>query len=125
MVEPLFRTAFATPPAVGLAVTLGGSEGKHAVNVRRMRVGEGIQLSDGKGLRVRGEVSALGNSSLTVQVSEVSKPPADDGGQSVEIPEAEDDPYAEKLAATDDADVDFLESAVLAKIMGNSGAADA
>ena len=55
MVEPLFRTAFATPPAVGLAVTLGGSEGKHAVNVRRMRVGEGIQLSDGKGLRVRGE----------------------------------------------------------------------
>jgi uncharacterized protein (DUF2345 family) len=60
-----------------------------------------------------------------VQVSEVSKPPADDGAQSVEIPEAEDDPYAEKLAATDDADGDFLESAVLAKIMGNSGAADA
>jgi 16S rRNA (uracil1498-N3)-methyltransferase len=71
MVEPLFRTTFATPPAVGLAVTLGGSEGKHAVNVRRMRVGEGIQLSDGKGLRVRGHVSALGNSSLTVEVAEL------------------------------------------------------
>lgn len=73
MVEPLFRTTFATPPAAGLALTLGGSEGKHAVNVRRMRVGEGIQLSDGRGLRVRGEVSALGNSSLTVQVSSVEQ----------------------------------------------------
>ena len=71
MVEPLFRTEFATEPAAGLAVTLGGSEGKHAVNVRRMRVGEGIQLSDGKGLRVRGTVSALGNNSLTVAIDSV------------------------------------------------------
>ncbi|MFM6940315.1 MAG: 16S rRNA (uracil(1498)-N(3))-methyltransferase [Rhodoluna sp.] len=73
MVEPLFRTDFVTPPVAGLAVTLGGSEGKHAVNVRRMRVGEGIQLSDGKGLRVRGKVSALGNSSLTVAVEQVEQ----------------------------------------------------
>jgi 16S rRNA (uracil1498-N3)-methyltransferase len=73
MVEPLFRTEFATPPAAGLAVTLGGSEGKHAVNVRRMRVGEGIQLSNGKGLRVKGQVSALGNSSLTVSVESVEQ----------------------------------------------------
>jgi 16S rRNA (uracil1498-N3)-methyltransferase len=36
-----------------------------------MRVGEGIQLSDGKGLRVRGQVSALGNSSLTISVESV------------------------------------------------------
>jgi 16S rRNA (uracil1498-N3)-methyltransferase len=36
-----------------------------------MRIGEGIQLSDGKGLRVRGHVSALGNSSLTVEVAEL------------------------------------------------------
>jgi 16S rRNA (uracil1498-N3)-methyltransferase len=73
MVEPLFRTEFATPPSAGLAVTLGGSEGKHAVNVRRMRVGEGIQLSNGNGLRVRGQVSALGNSSLTVSVESVEQ----------------------------------------------------
>lgn len=71
MVEPLFRTEFVEPPKVGLAVNLGGSEGKHAVNVRRMRIGEGIQLSDGKGLRVRGQVSSLGNSSLTVMVESV------------------------------------------------------
>jgi 16S rRNA (uracil1498-N3)-methyltransferase len=73
MVEPLFRAEFATAPSTGLAVTLGGSEGKHAVNVRRMRVGEGIQLSDGKGLRVRGLVSALGNNSLTVSVESVEQ----------------------------------------------------
>lgn len=73
MVEPLFRTDFATSPAAGLAVTLGGSEGKHAVNVRRMRVGEGIQLSDGKGLRVKGQVSALGNNSLTVSIESVEQ----------------------------------------------------
>lgn len=83
MVEPLFRTTFATPPAAGLAVTLGGSEGKHAVNVRRMRVGEGIQLSDGRGLRVRGEVSALGNSSLTVQVSSVEQESAPSVGLTI------------------------------------------
>ena len=73
MVEPLFRTEFSTPPEVGLSVTLGGSEGKHAVNVRRMRIGEGIQLSDGKGLRVRGQVSALGNNSLTVSIESVQQ----------------------------------------------------
>ena len=73
MVEPLFRTEFSTPPAAGLAVTLGGSEGKHAVNVRRMRVGEGIQLSDGRGLRVRGKVASLGNSSLSVSVDSVTQ----------------------------------------------------
>ncbi|MEY3846260.1 MAG: hypothetical protein RJA66_527 [Actinomycetota bacterium] len=83
MVQPLFRSAFATPPAAGLAVTLGGSEGKHAVNVRRMRVGEGIQLSDGKGLRVRGTVSALGNSSLTVQIDSVEQEAAPSVGLTI------------------------------------------
>lgn len=83
MVEPLFRSEFATLPAVGLALTLGGSEGKHAVNVRRMRVGEGIQLSDGKGLRVRGQVSALGNSSLTVSVESVVQESAPEVGLTI------------------------------------------
>ncbi|MEO0067047.1 MAG: hypothetical protein RJB63_172 [Actinomycetota bacterium] len=83
MVEPLFRSEFATPPAVGLVVTLGGSEGKHAVNVRRMRVGEGIQLSDGKGLRVRGQVSALGNSTLTVSVESVVQESAPEVGLTI------------------------------------------
>jgi 16S rRNA (uracil1498-N3)-methyltransferase len=83
MVEPLFRTVFATSPSVGTAVTLGGSEGKHAVNVRRMRVGEGIQLSDGKGLRVRGEVAALGNSSLTVHIKSVEQEAAPSVGLTI------------------------------------------
>jgi 16S rRNA (uracil1498-N3)-methyltransferase len=83
MVEPLFRTDFAAAPAPGLAVTLGGSEGKHAVNVRRMRIGESIQLSDGKGLRVRGLVSSLGNSSLTVSVESVVKEAEPDVGLTI------------------------------------------
>ncbi|MEY3317344.1 MAG: hypothetical protein RLZZ503_546, partial [Actinomycetota bacterium] len=48
-------------------------EGKHAVQVRRMREGEAIQLSDGKGLRVRGTVAELSGSTLKLQVTEVIK----------------------------------------------------
>lgn len=70
LVEPLFK-AVLTNPLVGGVISLSGSEGKHAVSVRRMRVGEGIQLTDGRGLRVRGLVSALGQNCLDVSVSEV------------------------------------------------------
>ena len=70
MVEPLFKTTLVSPVANG-TVTLSGSEGKHAVSVRRMRVGEGIQLTDGRGTRVRGIVESLAQNSLTVQISEV------------------------------------------------------
>lgn len=70
MVEPLFKTLLGTP-IVGSVITLSGSEGKHAVSVRRMRVGEGIQLTNGQGVRVRGSVSALSQSSLEVTVAEV------------------------------------------------------
>jgi 16S rRNA (uracil1498-N3)-methyltransferase len=48
-----------------------------------MRVGEGIQLSDGKGLRVRGHVSALGNSSLTVEVAELIRETAPSVGLTI------------------------------------------
>jgi 16S rRNA (uracil1498-N3)-methyltransferase len=48
-----------------------------------MRVGEGIQLSDGKGLRVRGQVSALGNSTLTVSVESVVQESAPEVGLTI------------------------------------------
>jgi 16S rRNA (uracil1498-N3)-methyltransferase len=43
-----------------------------------LRVGEGLQLSDGNGLRVRGVVASLANGSLTLNVAEVTQeaPPA-------------------------------------------------
>lgn len=70
MVEPLFHkdNIVAT---VGGTLALDGPEGKHAVAVRRLRVGEAIQLSDGKGLRVRGVVADLGQNALTLTVEEV------------------------------------------------------
>ena len=72
MVEPLFHKDNLEVSA-GSTVPLDGPEGKHAVQVRRMRVGEAIQLSDGKGTRVRGNVSEIATGSLTLTVEEVIK----------------------------------------------------
>jgi len=72
MVEPLFHKDNLVAE-VGSLVELDGPEGKHAVQVRRMRQGEAIQLSDGKGLRVRGKVAQLTGSTLKLEVLEVIK----------------------------------------------------
>jgi 16S rRNA (uracil1498-N3)-methyltransferase len=72
MVEPLFHKDNLVAE-VGSLVELDGPEGKHAVQVRRMRQGEAIQLSDGKGLRVRGTVAQLTGSTLKLEVVEVIK----------------------------------------------------
>ena len=47
----------------GDRVVLGGAEGRHAVTVRRLRVGEALDLVDGLGTRVHGEVAAIVDSS--------------------------------------------------------------
>lgn len=70
MVEPLFHKENLLA-VVGSTIELDGAEGKHAVQVRRMRAGEAIQLSDGKGIRARGLVSEIRGSSLVVLVEEV------------------------------------------------------
>ena len=72
MVEPMFWNEFQSEPVVGSRVELGGSEGKHAASVRRMRVGEAIQLTDGAGLRVRGSVAEVLPKSLIVEVFDVT-----------------------------------------------------
>ena len=71
MVEPLFHKDNLKGAAVGAVVELSGSEAKHAITVRRMRVGEAIQLSDGSGLRVKGAIEEISGNSLIVLVSEV------------------------------------------------------
>ena len=58
MVEPMFTYDFHKTPAVGDVIDISGAEAKHAVQVRRMRVDEAIQLTDKAGLRVRGVVKA-------------------------------------------------------------------
>jgi len=77
MVLPLFGV----PPLKGLPtpgtiLSLTGAEAKHAVSVRRMRVGEGIQVSDGRGNRVIGVVSAIESNHLSFTVSESHFEPA-------------------------------------------------
>ena len=71
MVEPLFKLIFASPPKVGDVLALGGSEGKHAAAVRRIREGEAIQFADGSGVRVRALVSSVQQNSLSAKVTEV------------------------------------------------------
>ena len=71
MVEPLFHFEGSASVVAGQVVTLYGPEGKHAASVRRMRVGESIQLSDGRGFRARGRVSEVQQAILQVQVETV------------------------------------------------------
>ena len=71
MVEPLFIQASLASTAPGATVVLLGDEAKHAIAVRRMRVGEAIQLSNGQGLRVRGTVSSFDKTTLNVLVESV------------------------------------------------------
>ncbi len=46
-------------------MTLDGDEGRHAVVVKRIRVGERIALTDGRGTTVHGTVTAAARTSLT------------------------------------------------------------
>ena len=71
MVLPLFSFDQQAAPAINSMVRLSGAEAKHAATVRRMRSGEGIQLSNGAGLRVIGVVEVALPNQLDVRVTEV------------------------------------------------------
>jgi 16S rRNA (uracil1498-N3)-methyltransferase len=66
---------FHHPDLVGLtagaSVRLDGDEGRHAVVVKRVRVGEQLVLTDGAGTTVVATVSATGGSDLVAAVDEV------------------------------------------------------
>ena len=75
---------FVTPPAdlasatAGSLVRLGGGEGRHAVAVRRLGVGESVILVDGDGARASGTVEAvLDRTTADVRIVDlVHEPPA-------------------------------------------------
>lgn len=69
--EPFFLAELPDPlPTVGNRVVLDGPEGRHAAAVRRIRVGETLVLTDGRGRGVHGLATALGRDSVTVEVLE-------------------------------------------------------
>jgi 16S rRNA (uracil1498-N3)-methyltransferase len=55
---------------VGSTVRLDGDEGRHAADVRRLRPGEAIDLTDGAGTRLSGVVREVHRGALTVEVTE-------------------------------------------------------
>jgi len=71
MVLPLFQHPLSPLPSIGQSIILDGPEGKHAVGVRRLRVGEGIQLANGHGVRVVGQVTEVMANQLLLTASEV------------------------------------------------------
>ena len=74
MTEPMFL-AVLTDPQVGQSVSLAGEESRHATQVRRIRVGEVVLISDGAGTAVRGPVTVSDKTGLTISVSEVLREP--------------------------------------------------
>lgn len=66
MSNPVFLHADLTADRV----VLGGPEGRHAATVRRIRVGEVVDLVDGRGTRCTGLVAATTKDSITVDVTE-------------------------------------------------------
>jgi 16S rRNA (uracil1498-N3)-methyltransferase len=53
-------------------VTLGGDEGRHAIAVARVRVGERLSIGDGRGTVVVGPVRAVAGNTLELTVESVS-----------------------------------------------------
>lgn len=67
-----------TTLAPGATVDLTGDEARHAVTVARVRAGERIAIGDGRGVVVRGLVTATGPRELSLAAEEVlvEEPPA-------------------------------------------------
>lgn len=64
---PLFLVDAGTLPVTGV-VRLDGPEGRHAARVRRVRVGEQVDVADGAGALARCVVSVVENGAVTLEV---------------------------------------------------------
>lgn len=59
----------------GSTFVLEGSEARHAVTVKRLAVGEAVDIADGAGKRLTGTVTAVAPGELTVECSGLSAEP--------------------------------------------------
>ena len=69
MSNPVFFTAAGHPGPAGprFAFVLDGAEARHAVTVKRLAVGEAVDIADGAGRRLTGTVTAVAPGELTVE----------------------------------------------------------
>ncbi|MDR7080871.1 16S rRNA (uracil1498-N3)-methyltransferase [Arthrobacter ginsengisoli] len=77
MSNPVFFTAPGTLDglAPGGVFVLDGPEARHAVTVKRLAVGEAVDIADGAGKRLSGTVAAVAPGELTVECTAVSDEP--------------------------------------------------
>lgn len=64
------------PAQAGDEVRLTGTEGRHAADVSRLTVGEGLLLADGSGLRARARVRAVARGELVLDLVALDCEPA-------------------------------------------------
>lgn len=76
MTAPLFLVDAAV--LAGDVVVVDGPEGRHAADVKRLRVGEPVLLGDGRGVVVEGDVAEVARGRLTVAVQSRREVPAPD-----------------------------------------------
>jgi 16S rRNA (uracil1498-N3)-methyltransferase len=69
LTAPVFFAEVATV-AAGDEIVLAGDEGRHAADVRRLRLGEAVDLTDGCGTLVHAVVAGVRRGELTVTVRE-------------------------------------------------------
>ena len=74
MTEALFLSHLESPE-VGDEIAVVGDEGRHAVDVRRIRPGEVILVADGAGTAVRGRVTRVDKAGLMLHVDDVLHAP--------------------------------------------------
>lgn len=72
----VFHIPEVTGVEVGACVEVTGDEARHAVVVRRIRVGERVALTDGAGTTAVCAVTATARTALTARVEEVRREPA-------------------------------------------------
>jgi 16S rRNA (uracil1498-N3)-methyltransferase len=73
--NPVFFTAAGTLDGLGTGDTfvLDGAEARHAVTVKRLEIGEAVDIADGAGKRLTGTVAGSGQGTLTVLASAVQE----------------------------------------------------
>jgi 16S rRNA (uracil1498-N3)-methyltransferase len=75
MSNPVFLIDPSIDLVIGSTVRLDGDEGRHAAVVRRIAVGEVVDLCNGEGTRATGRIVAAGKDWLEVQLDEVTLEP--------------------------------------------------